>query len=347
MAPHTPPAFTFRPVRTQLLAGLEHQQALPKLLLLVAPVGYGKTVLMASLHSHVQAAGSGVFWIGLGDRHHSADRVLEALLEAFARPRTEIHPTQVLLSGKQKLEDQVEDLLTELSARTEPTTVFIDNLDSCQDEALAPVLNALVFRTPGGVRFVWSSTAEPHFDGARAKLEGLVHRVGFERLSLARDEVSELLGEELSQRIGTAGVESVRQRTEGWPAAVRLAQIVLASSDNPTAAVQSFSGSDEDIAALLNRQVLGHFDASLREFLLCVSLLRWFSIALCREAIDDKQAQEHVELLLRRNVLVVPLDRNRSRYRLHGLFREHLAVEAGMHLDPARRDEVLRKASAW
>jgi len=47
-----------------------------------------------------------------------------------------------------------------LSRMPEEFTVFIDNLNSCTDEALGLMLNALVFRTPASVRFVWSSTSE-------------------------------------------------------------------------------------------------------------------------------------------------------------------------------------------
>ncbi|MES2481709.1 MAG: LuxR C-terminal-related transcriptional regulator, partial [Pseudomonadota bacterium] len=313
----------------------------------IAPIGYGKTVLMAQMHAHLRARGHDCRWIGLDERYGTVDRVLGGLLDTLASPRTALHPTHALLRGDEPLEQRIDVLLDVLAREPEPVTVFIDNLNSCTDEALIPLLNALVFRTPPSVRLVWSSTNELAFDVGRAKLEGRLRHIGFQELSLDARETGDLLGVDLGRDIGSAGIDAVQQRTEGWPAAVRMAQIVLAASDHPLAALDTFSGSDEDIAALLNRQVLGRFSAQLREFLMSVSLLRSFGAALCRHAIGSDAAQDHLDYLLRRNVFIVPLDRNRQRYRLHGLFREYLAGEAALHLAPERRREVLRRACEW
>ncbi len=347
MRSQTPPSFTFHPVRTRLHAQLLAQTERPKLVNIIAPIGYGKTVLMAQLHAHLRAQGQDCRWIGLDERYGTVDRVLGALLDALASPRTALDPTQALLRGDEPLERRIGALLDVLVREPQPVTVFVDNLNSCTDEALIPVLNALVFRTPATVRFVWSSTNELAFDMGRAKLEGRLRHVGFQELSLDARETGDLLGADLGRHIGSAGIDAVQQRTEGWPAAVRMAQIVLAASDHPLAALGTFSGSDEDIAALLNRQVLGRFSPQLREFLMSLSLLRSFGAALCRHAIGSDAAQDHLDYLLRRNVFIVPLDRNRQRYRLHGLFREYLAGEAALLLAPERRREVLRRACEW
>jgi LuxR family maltose regulon positive regulatory protein len=126
-----------------------------------------------------------------------------------------------------------------------------------------------------------------------------------------------------------------------------MAQILLAATEQPLAALKEFSGSDEDISALLNRQVLLRFSPELREFLMCLSLFRTFGVAMCRYALGTDEARERLDFLLKRNVFVIPLDRNRKRYRLHGLFREYLAGEAALQLSAARRQQVLIRASEW
>ena len=75
----------------------------------------------------------------------------------------------------------------------------------------------------------------------------------------------------LRQRLGNDGVEAVARRTEGWPAAVRMAQIILSNAADPVAALTDFSGSDEALAHLLNGQVLSGFPEAVREFLLCIA----------------------------------------------------------------------------
>jgi LuxR family maltose regulon positive regulatory protein len=347
MRNQSPPDFSFQPVPTRLLAELTSQVHPIKVINLVAPVGYGKTVLMAQLFAHVRDAGQSVYWIGLDERDTTVDRVLTALLDALARPRGSVDPTQALMRGDEPLERHVDVLIDVLSQLPEKLTVFIDNLNSCPDEALGTLLNALTFRTPASVMFVWSSTSDLPFDGARAKLEGRVRNIGFADLSLSANETSDLLGAELGRKLGSKGVNAVQARTEGWPAAVRMAQILLSASERPLAAIEEFSGSDEDISALLNRQVLLRFSPELREFLMCLSLFRTFGVAMCRYAMGTDEARERLDFLLKRNLFVVPLDRNRKRYRLHGLFREYLAGEAALQLSPERRQQVLNRASEW
>jgi len=338
----------FRPVRTRLLDELARSDSgQPKVVSLVAPIGYGKTVLMSELYAHSCRAGEQCFWIGLDDSSVSVERVLSALENALARPESDVHPTQALFRGGETPEGRRDELIEVIARLPAPVIIFIDNLNSCTDEALAPLLDALIFRTPASVRLVWSSTTDPGINLARAKLEGLMRDVGFAELSLDAEEARELLGVDLEGKIGSCGVAAIVQQTEGWPAAVRMAQIVLSGSAHPRTALESFSGSDEDVAGLLNRQVLQGFDERLRTFLFCLAQLRTFSADLCRYAIGDKNAERYLDLLLRRNVFIIPLDRNRKHYRLHGLFRQYLLGEAGRAIEAERKRCVLQRAAEW
>ncbi len=344
----TPPNFMFRPVRIRLLDELTRQGA-PRfrVLSIVAPIGYGKTVLMSELFAWQSRQGESCFWVGLDDRDADLDRVVDALLAALAGHEGPGHPTQILFRGSTSAENRIAGLLGALSGLTAPTTIFIDNLNSCTDAALGALLDALLFRTDPAIRFVWSSTVAPEIDLGRAKLEGLIRQVRLADLCMDAAEVRELLGAELEGHIGLSGIETVLRRTEGWPAAVRMAQIALADASQPLQSLEAFSGSDEDVAALLNRKVLQGFSAELRNFLLCLAQLRTFSVQLCRHAIGVADAERHLEVVLQRNLFVIPLDRNRKWYRLHGLFREYLLGEAERTLDAERKRDVLKRAADW
>jgi LuxR family maltose regulon positive regulatory protein len=343
-----PPEFMFQPVRTPVLDDLLGRDGIRhKLVSVVAPVGYGKTVLMASLCAQLQDCGEQCFWAALDERDTSLERLLGLLEEMAYGPSIGLHPTQALLRGDLPVYGRIEALIKAAVDFGAPFTVFIDNLNYCADTAVGEFLEALVFKTPPTVRFVFSSMAELPFSLARAKLAGLVRQVGYRELSLDAGEVGEMLGADLSAAIGSAGVETVQRQTEGWPAAVRMAQIILSATDRPLEALERFSGSDEDIAALLNQQVLSGFPYEIRQFLLSIAHLRTFSSELCRHATGNAEAEQYLGLLLRRNVFIIPLDRNRTWYRLHGLFREFLLGESRFSLDPYRQQAVLQRAAAW
>lgn len=342
-----PPSFPFPVVPTPAVETLGEALPQEKLILAVAPTGYGKTVLTAAVFHRCRAQGMDAYWIALDDRDVSVDRLLSLLEASLGGAGGEHHPTQAMIRGDEPLQNRIQALLDALARLPGPVLIAIDNLGYCTDETLPFLLDRLLFRTPSSVRLMMSSTTPVPINLTRARLEGRVREIGFRELGLRLADVRTLLGEKLCEQLGAPGVESLHRQTEGWPAAVRLAQIVLASSDKPLEALARFSGADEDLADLLNRQVLADFSPQMRNFLMEIAPLRSFCVELCRHATGDDHAAAHVDMLLRRNVFVIPLDRNRAWYRLHGLFREFLAEEGARLTDAARRRQVLERAAEW
>ncbi|HSW12118.1 MAG TPA: LuxR C-terminal-related transcriptional regulator [Solimonas sp.] len=343
-----PPFFAFVPVRTGVFGVLsEQERPQAKVVTITAPTGYGKTVLLTSLYERYRKAGTLCRWLSLDDRDVSVERVTTHLESALLTPASQVNLQQALHQGDEPLQERITSLLESLSLTANPMVVFIDNLNFCTDETLGRLLDALIFRTPSWVQLVLSSTVTLPFDQARAKLEGRLLAFGFGELSLNREEILGLLGIDLAARLTPRAIDAIESQSEGWPAAVRLMQIVLTAADRPEQALTHFSGADEYLAELLNRQVLSSFDERARTFLLETSLLRTFGVNLCRHATGDDRAAQHIGSLLKRNLFVIPLDRNRSWYRLHGLFREFLVDEAQRVIPAERRREVLARAAEW
>lgn len=343
-----PPLFMFQPLRTAIMGSLETTAGLgSKILSIVAPVGYGKTVLMSMLFSDLHRMGKQCLWLALDDRDTTAEGVISVLGSLLNHHESELHPTQAIFRGNQPIDTRIEALIDLIDRYPLPITLFIDNINCCTDDALGRLLDALVFDTKPTVQLVLSSTQEIPLDTSRAVLEGLIRQLSHAELSFNVAEVGGLLGNDVCTRIGTHGIEEVARHTEGWPAAVRMAQIILSSASQPLSALATFSGSDEGLAHLLNRQVLSGFPAEVREFLLCIAQLRTFCLDLCTHATGSEGARDHLAYLLQRNVFVIPLDRNRNWYRLHGLFREYLLSEAERLMTAEQRREVLQRAAQW
>lgn len=343
-----PPYFSFPPVRTRLFASLTEAAVPPvKLITVTAPTGYGKTVLLGSLYTHYRQTGCDCRWLALDDRDTSIERVLTQLEEQLRAGDLPVDPRQALHQGDEPVEARIDTVVEAAALAGRTRLLFVDNLNYCHDETLHRLLDALIFRTPASVHLVFASTGELPYHESRAKLEGRLRAIRPGELSLDDESIRTLFGPELCERLGEAALATVREQTEGWPAAVRLMQIVLSNAEAPDEALRRFSGADEDLAALLNRQVLQTFAPEFRQFLLEVALLRSFNVNLCRHASGDAQAAEHVRQLLRHNLFVIPLDRKRSWYRLHALFREFLLDEAERQLPVQRRAEILARAAEW
>ncbi|HEX5806989.1 MAG TPA: LuxR C-terminal-related transcriptional regulator [Macromonas sp.] len=327
---------------------LETVEPLPaKVLSIVAPVGYGKTVLMSQLFAELRKGDAQCLWYALDDRDSSIDALVAFLESQLRHDKTHLHPTQALLRGNEPIGHRIEAVMRLIEGHAQPLTIFFDNLDHCADPALGNLLDRLVFYGPPSLHLVLSSTRDIPLDLSRAQLQGLLRRIGPLDLAFSGAEIVDLLGPRVCEQIGPAGVEDVTRRTEGWPAAVRMMQIVLSNSSQPAQALASFSGSDETLAHLLNRQVLAGFTGGLRDFLFCVAQLRSFNLDLCRTAVQLEGVEQHLAYLVEHNVFVIALDRNRDWYRLHGLFRDFLLREAQRQLPAERLKELRVRAARW
>ena len=345
---YAPPEYPFHPVRTGLTEELETRvNDQPKVLSLIAPVGFGKTVVMRQLHASHKHAGRACLWLGLDHQVVSADQIAQYLKAAISPENEDVAPYQSPLSVEVPADNLINRMIAAFNRLTQPMTVFIDNLNSCDDTELGRLLDALMFHTPPFIRFVWSSTTMPQFSQAHAKLEGLIRQIGLSELSLNKQETTEILGTSLTEQLGQNSIETIFHRTEGWPAGVRLAQIALSNSEHPTAVLADFSGSDEDVAGMLSRHVMAGFSSELRRFVCSLADLNSFSMEMCAHVTACPQTGHHIDLLLNRNVFLIPLDRNRHRYRFHRVFREYLKGEADRLLSPEERNHILARAAEW
>lgn len=342
-----PPNFSFPLVQTAALTRLTGGGPLAKLTLIAAPTGYGKTVLQTALFRHMRAKGLAAQWIGLDERDQTVEVLLSLLESSFFEVGGALDTTPAMHQSDEPPDERLEALLGHLSRLSEPLVLFIDNISFCDDETLGPVIDALVFRTPDDFKVIIAGTREPPMNMARARLEGNLASIGFADLAMGEAEISALFGAPLCARLGASALQAIARQTEGWPAAIRLMQIILQGAPDPLQTLKAFSGADEDLADMLNRQVLADFDAPARQFLLEIALLRSFCVPLCQHATADPQAAEHLARVLRQNLFIIPLDRNRTWYRLHGLFREFLIGEAERSVSAERRQAVLLRAAEW
>lgn len=343
-----PPHYPFQPVRTRALEAFDDPAAAGvKLVAVVAPVGYGKTIFLSAIHNRLAQQGRRCFWIALDERDTRVEDLLQRMEILATRNSRRLHPTQVLFRGDETTESRIESMVKTIAGYPYPFNAFIDNLNYCTDPRVGDLLDRLIFQTPEHAHFVFSSTASLAINMARAKLERRVRQVGHADLSLDATGAAQLLGPEIVGRLGAEHIDTVLQQTEGWPAAVRMMQIAMADIPQPLALLQQFSGSDEDIVALLNRQVLQGLPDELRHFLLAIAPLHTFDASLCAAVTGSANAQTFIADLVRRNVFIIPLDRIRKRYRLHGLFRQCLLAEVRHCTDEASRQEALARAARW
>jgi LuxR family maltose regulon positive regulatory protein len=355
-----PPSFAFEPVASRALLQLLAAEPFPRLVTAVAPPGYGKTVLLSSLHRELLGRGRRCLWLALDDRDADLPALLGRLHIVLAQAGIalpdEVTRTQATFHDPQAPADSMLKLLAELP---ETTLLFIDNLGFCVDPALGPFLSRLLFGQEARLRLVLSSTDEMPFDTVRAKLELGALEFRARHLSFDRAGTASLLQQAGIETTSAQDLDRIVAQTEGWPAAVRLLQVLLVaelgaeegvgagSAADITSVLQRFSGDHADMARVLTQRVLVRFDPQIVRFMVEISLLREFNADLAAHMTGQVTARDWLDMLVSRNVLTFPLDSSRRWFRFHTLMREFLLAEAGELLSSARRRELLERAAHW
>jgi len=358
-----PPDFGFERVPTRALA-LLRSRPLPRLTVVTAPPGYGKSVLLSTFYRWLCSNDERCLWLTLDERDRDIRSVFALLRRAMvdsgqmgddANPRSAgaVADPVDMIDPSHDLEAIVSDL-RRLRGRT---VIFIDNLDVCVDPVVPAFIERLTFHRLPNVHLVVSSVRNLPIDFVRMKLEvdGLL--LGTEELSFDRDETRQLFALSGLAKLDDKTVLDIHAHTEGWPAAVRLAQVLVFeqrqfrspnSSERFTSTpLRDFGGDQKDISRVLTERVLAIIDPARVRLLMEIALVREFNADLAEFITGNPSARDWLNELLQRNLLIFAVGGGRRWFRLHTLLREYLLQEAKERISPSRRTEVLKKAALW
>lgn len=341
-----PPVYAFAPVRTRLFDRLVADGTRRKITTIVAPPGYGKTVLLSELHRRSCQEGVTCSWIGLDDRDRGVSNFLTLLESALALATSE--PTRIEAVPSIDEVDRVEAILQLFAGAEQSHVLFIDNIDFCHDPQIDRTLNALVFRSPNTIQFIISSASGPvPFDAGRAQLELNLRAITASDLSFDRAATSALFATAGMTDVDGRIVDTIVARTEGWPAAIRMMQLISETQDSLEQGLKLLTGKETHLSDMLSRRLIKSFDPELVTFLYEIAELRHFSADLALAATGNARSHYWVRYLVDRNIMIVPIDDGQSWFRFHTLFREFLISEANRLLPPARRRAVHASAAMW
>jgi LuxR family maltose regulon positive regulatory protein len=341
LTPPQPPAFAL--ARAHLLRRLDASRA--HVTLLVAPPGFGKTVLMAQW-ARAQPEGS-VAWVTLDDADNDPRLLVTNLVAAVARVSPGFAPeTQARLTQRGAgLGPQLLAYLLDELAALPSCVVVLDDVDTISSPVLRADLTVLVEQSRENVRFVVGTRTDTHLALHRLQLRGEVLELRQRDLSVDRNETRQILERLLHRRFSPEQVDALASRTEGWPAAVHLAVTALHDATDIDAAIARFTGNDEHVASYLTDEVLAHQPKDVEEFLLRTSVLERLSGPLCDAVTGNHDGYEMLTHLGRESLFVIRLDEYGEWYRYRRLFRDLLRHR----LRAAGEDEseLLRRAAEW
>ncbi|MEU1587540.1 LuxR C-terminal-related transcriptional regulator [Micromonospora sp. NPDC005710] len=274
LASRLTPAVPPQPVvaRPRLLRRLDEGSTGP-VTVVAAPAGWGKTTLLASwvrlgaappdVEPGAVVPDSGDLSVSSADDPVSAWMSVEsgddadrlwAYLAAALRSATGSAQDGPVPEGPPR-PDQLEALAARLAAADRPVLLVLDDLHRVADPAALTGLEFLLRHAGRRLRLVIGARAGLHLPLHRLRLAGELTEIGPDELAFTDDEVADLLTAHAAALPATA-VHRLRERTGGWPAALRIAALAVRAQPDPERWVAQFGGDQPEIAGYLHEEVL-------------------------------------------------------------------------------------------
>ena len=232
------------------------------LVLVCAPAGYGKTVLLADW---ARRGGQPVAWLSLDAGDNDPARFWRHAVAALDRARPGTGERVAPLLGPpapSSFQGLVMALINDLAA--DEALLVLDDYHVIGSRQVHESLAFLVEHRPAGICVVLASRSDPPLPLARLRARGQLTEMRVAELRFTPAEAAELLRHAASA-LPDASVAALAARTEGWPAGLQLAALSLRGHDDAAAFVAAFTGSHRYVLDYLAEEVLEGQGKQLRD----------------------------------------------------------------------------------
>ena len=309
-----------------------------------APPGSGKTVLLRSWITQ-DGLDDRAAWLPAGRDGWDPQRFWLSAVGALRRTT----PGSALVEPLTAAPDLdgwriVERLLTDLAPLADRIWLVVDDLHELGPEVLRQ-LELLIMRAPPSMGFVLATRHDVRLGLHRLRLEGKLTELRADDLRFTVAEARALFAA-AGMNLPEAAVVTLRERTEGWAAGLRLAALSLAGHPDPARFAAEFSGTERTVAEYLLAEVLDRQNERVRRLLLRTSILERVNGELADLLTGDAGGERVLQDLEQANAFVTSLGPSRTWFHYHQLFAGLLALE----LRRAAPDEVAglhQAAAGW
>lgn len=309
-----------------------------------APCGFGKTTLLADICHREKAHGVLTAWLSL-DETDTLEGLAAYIEQALRRagldvsvPRSQVRrPAQTADLSESTVRDWMVLLMRAMDDYRKSFLFALDEIERLVDPKQIRLIDFLVRRAPPNVHFAMTMRhSPPGLDLASEVVDGRGEFYWANDLRFSKPDIALFFDGQLSR----PELAEMTERTEGWPAAVRVYRnardVTLISGDvrqGPRSEpVEGYAGmAAKSIAARLRRDM----NDDEREYLLDVALLDEIDPIIVSEVLPETHTKVGANVLSRIEGLVRPDESSTGMLRLHPLVREYCAARR-LQRSPAR-----------
>lgn len=307
-----------------------YDQLEKRLLLLVAPAGYGKTSLLVDFSQQAELP---LCWLSLDILDQEPQRFLRYMIAALAERfpsfgKDSLAALESMTSFEQDEERLLITITNEINALIDEHFVFV--LDDYHIVAhvafIGHVISRMIQLTGENVHFVLAARNLPDLPDAPLMIaRNQVGGLSFEDLSFQPEEIQQLFQQNNGVALDQQDARSIVDKTEGWIAAIHLTngQLGALPQMHPLQ-------STRELFDFFSQEVLLKQPDPVRRFMLMTSVFDNFDVLLCEQVLEPLLEGEKLDwselfaLVRSANLFSVPLDNEGRWMRYHNLFQHFL-----------------------
>lgn len=315
------------------------------LVVIVAPAGYGKSVLLAQwAQSRPDLA---IAWLDITDADEDANgfaaRLVRAITEADGRMTQPDAPVGTVDGGLG--EPFLEALGTSLAQLGE-TVIVLDDLHHVSASPITADLWRLADLLPPNAHLVFSTRTDSRIGRSRHRLQHGLVELRQAQLAFDDDDAALLLERITGRAVPRAAAEIVVRHTEGWAAGVQLSALTMRFEADFARFADRLDETDRLIVEYLSEEVLEAQTLERRTALLRLAALDEITSGLAEAVTGLPDGERFLADLVTDSMFLIPIADRRGSYRFHHLFRDLLRYRLRV-ADPGEEARLLVVAADW
>ena len=344
-----PPTFTRPTVPRQRILDRLGSGPRPKLVLIHAPAGYGKSTLAAQWAKTLAGQDVQTAWLAIDSDDNNTVWFLAHLIEAIRRTMPDLADTL-----QQEFEGHLENtqqyvlnaLINCLHSAKQTLALVMEDWHRVDNTQTTDALAYLLENSCHHLHLIVTSRTRSGLPLSTMAVQGELTEIDSSLLKFDAGESRALLVDQCGLDLTTANVAELEDSTDGWAAALQLVSLSLRDHPDPAALIQNLSGRHKAIGEYLASNVLDSLEPEILDFLLPTCITKQICSGLATALTGNRRSQSVLEEIEERDLFLRRTDTEGSWFQYHHLFADFLLHRLERDAED-RIPELHRKAAQW
>jgi LuxR family maltose regulon positive regulatory protein len=335
--------------RPRLDSSTEVLEGIFPVVVVAAPAGYGKSTLMARWHAQLLERGVSSAWLSLDQDDNDAARFLLHLVASLQKAGAPIgsdHSDTITGDFGSDSMSALEAIAGDLAKIPRRVVLFLDDLHLLEGDEVLKVVDWLINYAPRTLQLAIGTRQGPGLRLSALRVRRQVLELKAEQLRFDPVETAQFCRSRLGRDLPAQDLQTLLSKTEGWPAVLELAALVLAGSSDPKLFIQHFAGTDTSVFDYLCEMVLSQMDQQTRDTVFRIAMFDRICAPLARVVTDTDDSEETLLALRARHLFLIPLDRSAEWVRFHHLIGDFFRATY-RRTAPEHARECLIRGARW